>query len=216
MIKHFWRGGNPSGEAGDDGIPMGVSVALCSASSRTLRAGFAGAASGLLDHACAQHSGRRQVGTQGWSLRSNTGMFCGSGRLLLGTTRVKHGLLVEHRASHREQPVGNAAEGAPVAVTALAQFGIAAAAERIVLDSNPGPVIDRAAQSHMAGLAHDNDAALAATLGHRGDPGEGSQGVIISPSQGLCCLSEERGEDNPSDTRQGSQDRHVALLGLLS
>jgi hypothetical protein len=79
-------------------------------------------------------------------------MFCGLGGLLLGTTGVKHGLLVEHRASHREQPIGNAAQGAPVAMTALAQFGIATAAERIVLDSDPGPVIDRAAQSHMARL----------------------------------------------------------------
>ena len=102
---------------------------------------------GLLYDTCARRSGRRQVGTQGWSLRSNTGMFCGSGGLLLGITGVKHGLPVEHRAGHREQAVGNAAQGAPVAVTSLAQFGIATAAERIVLDSNPGPVIDRAAQS---------------------------------------------------------------------
>jgi hypothetical protein len=67
----------------------------------------------------------------------DAGMFCGLGGLLLGTTGVKHGLLAEHRASHCEQSVGNAARGTPVAVTALAQFGIATAAERIVLGSNP-------------------------------------------------------------------------------
>ena len=143
-------------------------------------------------------------------------MFCSSGGLLVGTTGIEHGLLVEHRASHCEQPVGNAAQGTPVAVTALAQFGIATAAERIVLDSNPRPVIDRAAQSHMASLAHDDDTALATALGHWGDPGEGSQRVIISSAHRLRRFGEQRGEDDPSNTWQGSQDRHVALLGRLS
>jgi hypothetical protein len=39
--------------------------------------------------------------------------------------------------------------------------------------------------------------------------------VIVSPTQRLASLSEQRGEDDPSDARQGSQDRHVALLGPL-
>ena len=51
-----------------------MSIALCSGPSRTLRAGFAGAASGILDSPCAQRSGGGQVGTEGWPLRSNKGM----------------------------------------------------------------------------------------------------------------------------------------------
>jgi hypothetical protein len=47
------------------------------------------------------------------------------------------------------------------------------------------------------------------------DAGQGSQSVIGSPAQGLAGLGEQRGEDDPSDARQGSQNRHVALLGLL-
>ena len=68
----------------------------------------------------------------------------------------------------------------------------------------------------MASLAHDDDAALATALGHWGDPGEGSQRVIISSAHRLRRFGEQRGEDDPSNTWQGSQDRHVALLGRLS
>ena len=39
--------------------------------------------------------------------------------------------------------------------------------------------------------------------------------MIISFAQRLRGLAEQRGEDDPSDARQGSQDRHVALLGFL-
>jgi hypothetical protein len=39
--------------------------------------------------------------------------------------------------------------------------------------------------------------------------------VVVSPAHRLGGLGEQRGEDDPSDSRQGSQDRHVALLGLL-
>jgi hypothetical protein len=57
-------------------------LAPCSTLSRTLRAGFAGAAqrcqglalSGILDNVCARRSADRQVGTKGWRLRSNKGM----------------------------------------------------------------------------------------------------------------------------------------------
>src|SRR5215469_9078241 len=102
-----------------------------------------------------------------------------------------------------------------MAVTALAQCGVAAAAELVVLDGDARPMIDGAAQPHVAGLAHDNDAALATALGHRGDAGQGAQGVIISPAQRLGSFGEKRGEDDPTDTWQGSQDGDVALLGLL-
>src|SRR2546428_13259222 len=51
-----------------EGGPLITMVAPCSPPSRTLRAGFAGAASGILDRACARRSAARQVGTKGWSL----------------------------------------------------------------------------------------------------------------------------------------------------
>jgi hypothetical protein len=52
-------------------MPRSRNDSTALASSRTLRAGFAGAAGGLLDDACARRSGGRQVGTTGWPLRSN-------------------------------------------------------------------------------------------------------------------------------------------------
>ena len=56
------------------GVPWISRVAPCSALSRTLRAGSAGAASGLLDSACARRSAAWQVGTKEWSLWSNKGI----------------------------------------------------------------------------------------------------------------------------------------------
>jgi hypothetical protein len=67
----------------------------------------------------------------------------------------------------------------------------------------------------MTGLTHENHAAFAAAPRHRGDAGQGAQRMIISFAQRLRGLAEQRGEDDPSDARQGSQDRHVALLGFL-
>src|SRR5712691_9225397 len=60
-------GGDPS-DRRSKGCPLTTMVAPCSPPSRTLRAGFAGAASGILDGVCARRSAARQVGTKGWSL----------------------------------------------------------------------------------------------------------------------------------------------------
>lgn len=55
-------------------VPFCAMLAPCSMLSRTLRAGYAGAASGILDSICARRSAHRQVGTKGWSFQSNKGM----------------------------------------------------------------------------------------------------------------------------------------------
>lgn len=46
-------------------------------------AGFAGAASGILDRPCAPRCGGGQVGTQGWSSWSNPGMILGQAAICL-------------------------------------------------------------------------------------------------------------------------------------
>ena len=129
--------------------------------------------------------------------------------------RIEWRLAGKHRARDRQQAIADTAQSAAVAVTAFAQFGVAMSAALVMLRGDARPVIDSAAQPHMAGLAPDDDAVLAAAPGHRSDPGQGPQGVIVSPTQRLASLSEQRGENDPSDARQGSQDSHVALLGLL-
>ena len=138
-----------------------------------------------------------------------------SSDFLAGPLRIEQGSAGQHGTGHRKQPIGDTTQGAAVAVTAPAQFGISAAAEFIVLDGDAHPVIDGAAQPHVAGLAHDDNAAFAAAPGHRGDPGQGPQSVIISPAQRLASLGEHRGEDDPSDARQDRRIVTSRCPGLL-
>jgi hypothetical protein len=110
--------------------------------------------------------------------------------------RVEGGLGFKHGASDSEEPIGDAAQGAAMAMTALAQFRVAGAAARIVLDGDTGPMIDGGAQPQMAGLTHEDDAALAAASRHRSDAGQSAQRMIISFAQGFRGLAEQRGEDD--------------------
>jgi uncharacterized iron-regulated protein len=65
-------------------------------------------------------------------------------------------------------------------------------------------------------LAHQDDPAFARSLGDRGNARQAAQRVVISALQGIGCFCEQRGEDDSADARQGSQDRHVTLLSLVS
>ena len=87
-------------------------------------------------------------------------------------------------------------------MTAFAQLGITPPAELVMLNCHACPVIDRAAQPHVTGLAHDHDTAFATTPGYRRDAGQGPERVIVSPAQRLGGLGEQRGEDDPSDARE--------------
>ena len=46
-------------------------------------------------------------------------------------------------------------------------------------------------------------------------PDKTRKGLIVSVPQRLGGLDEQRGEAGPSHPRQGAQDRHVPLLGML-
>ena len=100
-------------------------------------------------------------------------------------------------------------------VTAGAKGRVFCLASRVELHSDARPVVDGVAQADVGGLAHEHDAALAGSLGHRGDAGQAAQRVVVSAAQSLGSFCEQRGEDDPADARQGSQDRHVALLGFV-
>ena len=93
--------------------------------------------------------------------------------------------------------------------------GIPGLAASVVLGCDPGPVVDRRSQSMRAGLSHFHPTGFSAPLGDRGDPGQSVDGVIISRLDGLMGLREQRGEDDPSHSRQRAQDRRVALLDRL-
>ncbi len=81
-----------------------------------------------------------------------------------------------------------------------------------MLHGDARPMVDGVAQADVSGLSHKNDFALARSLGDWRDARQASQGVVISPSQRIRGFCEQRGEDDPSNARQGSQDRHVTLL----
>src|SRR5260370_15574872 len=125
-------------------------------SSRTHRAGFAGAAGGIRDEPCARRSGGRQVGTKGWSLRSNQGMvLIGSRRNFLGggVSRIERCMCSQHRTGDGEQSVGDSPQGAPMGMPAFAEFGIAAAAQIVLVNGGPRPVIDGCAEAAVTRLS---------------------------------------------------------------
>ena len=99
-----------------------------------------------------------------------------------------------------------------MSAAAFAQFGVFCAASRIVLHGDARPVVEGIGEAVVAGLAAHDDATLAGTLGDRRDPCQTSQGGIISPLQRLPGFGEQRGEDGPSHSRQGCEDRRVMLL----
>ena len=102
----------------------------------------------------------------------------------------------EHGASDERETIGNTCKGAAMAMTALAQFGVAGAAAGVVLDGDAGPMVDSGAQPQMTGLAHENHAALTAAPRHRGNTRQSAQRMIISLAQRSaasplrsCCRS---------------------------
>src|ERR1700747_839184 len=107
MIKRFLPGGNPAGErlamASLGGERSAVLGTVKDAARRLRR--YRRVRVGILDRACAQRSGGRQVGTKGWPMRSNKGMAaCRSGgdalRVMIG---IEEGSLAEHAAGDRQQ-----------------------------------------------------------------------------------------------------------------
>lgn len=62
----------------------------------------------------------------------------------------------------------------------------------------------------MDSPARNDDPAFTEAFGDRGGAGQTSQCMIISALQGVVCFCEQRGEDDPSDARQG---RRIVLRG---
>src|SRR6516165_7587586 len=82
----------------------------------------------------------------------------------------------------------------------------------VVLDGGIRPVIDGVPEPGMTGEPSDDDAALSRSLCDRCDTTQCPQSVVVSPLQGIPCLCEQRGEDDPAVSWHGCEDRRVALL----
>src|SRR5689334_1342930 len=102
-----------------------------------------------------------------------------------------------------------------MAMAAGAKSRIFRLASWVVLHGDARPMVDGIAQADVGGLAHEHDAALARSLGDGSHTRQTSKRSIVSPLQGLESLGQQRGEHNPSDSRQRSEDRHIARLGPL-
>ena len=86
----------------------------------------------------------------------------------------------------------------------------------VVLDGGIRPVIDGVPEPGMTGEPSDDDAALSRSLCDRCDTTQCAQSMVVSPLQGIPCLCEQRGEDDPAVSWHGCEDRRVALLIKLS
>ncbi len=103
-----------------------------------------------------------------------------------------------------------------MAVTAETQGGVLSAAARIVLHGNACPVVESVPEPRITGEPSRDDAGLSGTLGDRSSATKRPQGVIVSSLEGFPSLCEQRGEDDPTVSWQGGEDRSVALLVYLS
>src|SRR3954447_9604608 len=105
---------------------------------------------------------------------------------------VKQHLPLQQDTGDPEQPVGDTAQGTAVGVTARPEGSVAAAALGDVQDSHPRPVEHSVAQPELGGVAHRDDAALAAALGYGSHAGEGSEGGVREWSRLAEELQQER------------------------
>src|SRR5215217_5621635 len=112
-------------------------------------------------------------------------------------------------------PMRRSATARSAAMAVATKACIFRLASRVVLHGNAGLMVDGVAQADVGGLAHEHDAALAGSLGDGSYARQTAKCLIDSPLHGLEGLGQQPGEDNPSDSGQGSEDRHIARLGPL-
>ena len=139
------------------------------------------------------------------------GVPSGGGRGAAGA--VEEGAAGEHGTGHREQAVGDRAQGAGMPVPAGAQGPVAGLGNRLVLGGSAGPVEGGLLQARAGGLAAPDDARLAGAPGDRGDPAQAAQGAAVPPGQRVACLGQQGGEHDAAHARQGAQDLDIAGFG---
>jgi hypothetical protein len=76
-----------------------------------------------------------------------------------------------------------------------------------VLQGDARPVVEGIPESRITGESSRDDTALAGAPGDRCCATKGPQGVIVSSPEGFPSLCEQRGEDDPTVSSQGCEDR---------
>jgi len=128
---------------------------------------------------------------------------------------VKQHLPLQQDTGDPEQPVGDTAQGTAVGVTARPEGSVAAAALGVVQDGHPRPVEHSVAQPDLGGVAHRDDAALAAALGYGGHAREGSEGGVVPAADRPGSFGEQGREGDRADPGQRMQDGCVGRRTAL-
>src|SRR6266566_1996188 len=128
---------------------------------------------------------------------------------------VVESLVTEHCNEQGEEAIGDAAQGAAVAVTDLSQGLVVVFGPGIALGADAGPVVEGIAEAVVTAIASADGKAFAALTGHRRDTSEGAQSMVVSLGKKLGSFGEHRGGDDSSDPWQRQKDFDVAMLAPL-
>ena len=126
---------------------------------------------------------------------------------------IEGGAGFEHGAGDIEQSVGDRSQGSAMAVTSASEFGVFRPAARIVLHGDAGPMIDRVGETVVAGLASDDDAALARALGDRARRLSdcARRRNLVAAGHPRLLRAAWRGRSFPLPARMRGSPRHAAF-----
>src|SRR6516225_7016110 len=100
-----------------------------------------------------------------------------------------------------------------------AQLGIVTLAVRIVQNATTSQVVHGIAEPLTAATPHDHLVAFAALPGYRRSPAVSAEGVVVPLRQRIRAFGEELGSNQISQSWDGEQYAHVAMLtavGMLA
>lgn len=99
-------------------------------------------------------------------------------------------------------------------VTLTSEPGVLHPASLVIVHCDARRMVQGVGERVVAGLSPDDDAALARALGNRSDSCQTAQSGVVRSLQGTEGLCQQRGEDDPSHSRQGCEDLNVTLVLL--
>lgn len=105
-----------------------------------------------------------------------------------------------------KETVGEATEGAFVAVAVGAEAVVDGTGAGLAADGGAGPVAGSIAEAFVAGVAHDDAAGGAALAGDGGGAAEGAEGIAVSVGEGSGSFSEEGSGEEDVDAGLGVDD----------
>ena len=128
--------------------------------------------------------------------------------------RIEGSAGFEHGTSDVEEAIGDRSQCAAMTMTAPTQRCVLRATGPVVLHSDTRPVVHGVRQSLVASLSPNDDDTLSGALCDGRDSRQTAQCGVVTSLQGIEGFCKQRGEDDPSHSRQGCEDLRVMLLYL--